>query len=86
VGWGVYVNYVFYAVWLVDAAWWRWAPDHAGRPPAVVWALRGFYFVIVLNAAVIFALGPRRALGVLMVGWLAVVWAISSRRAPAPAR
>src|SRR5829696_6401898 len=29
-GWGVYVNYVFLAVWLADAWWWRADP---ARPP-----------------------------------------------------
>jgi hypothetical protein len=83
VGWGVYVNYVFYGAWLADVIWWRRSGNPHTRPAAITWTLRGFYLVIILNAAVIFAVGPRRALGVLMVGWLAAVWAIGSRRASA---
>ena len=74
VRWGVYVNYVFYAVWLADAVWWRAAPDLSRRPAAVTWTLRAFYMVIIVNAAVVFAAGARRILGLLLVSWLARVW------------
>jgi hypothetical protein len=70
VGWGVYVNYVFYAVWLADAVWWRFSPELARRPAAVTWALRAFYLVIIVNAAVIFAAGSRRIVGLILVSWM----------------
>ncbi len=81
VGWGVYVNYLFYVVWAADAAWWRKSADVWQRPALATWTLRAFYLMIIVNAAVIFAAGPRRVLGVLMVSWLARIWAVSSRRA-----
>jgi hypothetical protein len=74
VGWGVYVNYLFFAVWLADAWWWRAGVTPAERPPAVTWMLRAFYLVIILNAAVIFAAPARRALGLLVVALLAWAW------------
>lgn len=80
VGWGVYVNYAFFAVWMADAAWWRASPDLSRRPAAVVFALRAFYLVIILNAAVIFAVGPRRVMGLVIVGWLLWVWRDSAQR------
>ena len=83
VGWGVYVNYLFYGVWAADAAWWRRSPDVWLRPALVTTILRGFYLLIIVNAAVIFAAGPRRILGILMVSWLVRIWAFSSRRPPA---
>ena len=87
VGWGVYVNYVFYAVWLADAIWWRVSPDLSRRPAAVTWALRAFYLVIILNAAVIFAAGPRRLLGLLLISWMLRVWTLTAPRAqPSPHR
>ena len=76
VGWGVYVNYVFYAVWLIDAAWWRRSPELSRRPAAVTWSLRAFYLLIILNAAVIFAAGPRRILGMLLVIWLVALFSL----------
>jgi hypothetical protein len=80
VGWGVYVNYAFFAVWLADAWLWGAAPK-AVRPAAVTWALRAFYLIIIVNAAVIFAAGPRRVVGLALVIWLATIW----RRRPTAA-
>jgi hypothetical protein len=74
-GGGVYVNYVFVAIWLIEAWWWRAYPSHYfGRPRAITWAVRGFYFVIILNAAVVFAGVPGRAIGVVLVGVLLWAW------------
>ena len=73
-GWGVYVNYAFFAVWLADAWWWRTAPAQR-RPASVTWTLRAFYIIVILNAAVVFAAGARRLLGVVLVSWLTRVWA-----------
>jgi hypothetical protein len=83
VGWGVYVNYAFYAVWLADAVWWRRSPNLWQRPANFTRMLRSFYLVIIINAAIIFAAGPRRILGILIVSWLVRMWALSSRRASA---
>jgi len=73
-GWGVYVNYLFFAVWFADAWWWRAAPARYARPMAVTWTLRAFYMIVIFNAAVIFAAGWRRVLGLLLVSWLSRVW------------
>jgi hypothetical protein len=73
-GAGLYVNYVFLGVWLADAWWWRAAASGRRRPTAVVRALRIFYVIIIFNATVVAAAGYRRALGVLLVSWLARVW------------
>jgi hypothetical protein len=74
VGWGVYVNYLFFAVWLADAWWWRAGAAPGERPRAVTWMLRTFYLVIILNAAVVFAAPARRALGLLVVAVLGWAW------------
>ena len=74
-GGGVYVNYFFVAAWLIEAWWWRAYPSlYFGRRRAITWALRAFYFVIIVNAAVVFASVPRRALGVVLVGALVWIW------------
>ena len=73
-GAGVYVNYVFLAAWLADAWWWRSSPPGHVRPAAAVWALRAFYMVIIFNAAVVFAGGLRRVVGLALVSWLARLW------------
>lgn len=81
VGSGVYVNYLFFAVWLADAWWWRTSPAGYVRPTAVTWALRGFYMIVIVNAAIVFAAGPRRVLGIALTSWLAGVWLRRARPA-----
>ena len=73
-GSGVYVNYLFFAVWLADAWWWRAAPAGYARPQSTTWLLRAFYMVIIFNAAVVFVDGLRRVFGLVIVSWLARVW------------
>ena len=75
-GGGVYVNYVFAAVWIADAVQRLVAPaSFARRSRALVWTLRAFYFVIIVNAAVIFAAPGRRWLGMVICVSLAIAWA-----------
>lgn len=82
---GIFVNYIFFAVWLADAWWWRTSPRNYVRPAAAVWTLRAFYMVIIFNAAVVFASGLRRVLGLLLVSWLARAWSPGvGRRLPSP--
>jgi hypothetical protein len=70
VGAGVYVNYVFVMVWLAELGWWRRDPSgYARRGRLVVWLLRGFYFVILVNAAVIFVRPQLRLVGLALVGF-----------------
>lgn len=80
VGWGVYVNYLFFAVWLLDLAWWQrdGAVDRRTRGATVT--LQAFYFVIIVNAAVIFAAGWRRLAGIAVVILLAAAWTTLDRQ------
>lgn len=82
-GGGVYANYFFVAVWALDTQWWRRSGGpggplsrgtSGGGSRAVTWALRAFYLIYLLNAAVVFAAGWRRALGLVLVVALAAVW------------
>ena len=70
---GVYVNYVFLGAWLADVWWWRASPG--ARPRVLVAALRAFYLLIIVNAAVVFAAGWRRAAGLAIVAALVAAWA-----------
>src|SRR5262245_37323491 len=76
-GGGVYVNYLFVAVWLIYL--WRWWTPPSKQPavvsgfsrtfagvPVVVWGLRAFFFVIIFNATVVFAVSPMRAAGIVL--------------------
>ena len=81
-GGGVFVNYLFAAIWAIDAWAWRTAARR-GRPSPAAWRwpLRIFYLVILLNAAVIFAAGIRRLLGLAIVAWLLWLWLKPDRTA-----
>jgi len=77
-GGGVYANYAFVAVWLFEV--WRWRRNstpgapHVPRARTIVWTIRIFYLVMILNAAIIFAAGWRRAAGAAIVLWLLWIW------------
>jgi hypothetical protein len=82
-GGGFWLNYAFLTAWIADAVGWRRGADW---PAAVVWTLRAFYFVVILNAAVIFAAGWRPMLGLLIVGALVIAWGTTDRGAVRPTR
>ncbi len=72
-GAGLYVNYVFLAAWLAEAVWWRAAPgSYFARSRRVTWMLRVFYFIVLVNASVIFA--TRWILGTVLMGLLLWSW------------
>ncbi len=74
-GGGLYVNYLFLAVWTADAGWWWRSPetfDH--RPQALDRAVRAFLLFMFLNGAVVFAKGPIRAVGAAAVLAVLAAW------------
>jgi hypothetical protein len=74
---GIFVNYVFLAVWIGDAAWWTFAPgSYAARARAVSYGIRGFIFFIIVNGAVVFADGWARVLGVSAVVLVIAAWSL----------
>jgi hypothetical protein len=76
-GWGgaVAANYVFLAYWAVDLWRWRTNPDGLMRQSAVIrWASRVFVLAIIVPAAIVFAAGPRRWLGALLVVAMIAAW------------
>jgi hypothetical protein len=87
-GGGYFVNYAFMAAWIAELAVWRMSPDAylrwSGWPRTV---LRAFYLVMIVNAAIVFAAGARRAIGAVIVVTLIAAWSRRSTRAdPAPKR
>lgn len=72
---GIYVNYLFLAVWLAEACWWRAAPAaYARRPRWLTWWLRGFYLLILVNATLVFASPAGRICGAPLVAALLWTW------------
>ena len=69
-GWqgGIYVNYVFLALWLADVCWWWLAPAaHASRPLRIERARLALFTFMFLNGAVVFASGIGRLVGIASV-------------------
>jgi hypothetical protein len=72
-GGGLFVNYLFVAVWAIDA-WWSHTRGDRAEVRRVRFALRIFYAIVILNASVVFARWPMRLVGVCLVVALLVAW------------
>ena len=72
-GLGLYINYLFAAIWLTDAVW-SWSNKYATRPAWITRAIRTFFWFMMVNGAVIFAQGPLRWFGLLLSVVLIACW------------
>ena len=78
-GGGVHVNYVLMAVWLAELWRWRMRPaEYFARSPTVLWGLRAFFLIIIVNAAVVFASPRTRIAGAVLTVALLLIWADGS--------
>lgn len=74
-GGGLYANYAFTLLWVVDASWWwRGLDRYETRPRAVNWAVQGFFGFMAFNGAVVFGRGAARWLGLGACLLLAATW------------
>jgi hypothetical protein len=75
VGEGIYMSYLFTAIWLADAAWWWILPrQFAARPAWIDRTLHAFMLFIVFNGMVVFEQGPIRWAGLVMFAALPAAW------------
>ena len=81
-GGGLYLNYLFTAVWTADVAYWWWAGLDAydRRPRWIGVALHGFFVFMAFNGAVVFAAGPTRQVALAVTAALALLAAARLRR------
>src|SRR5262245_38288781 len=57
-GGGLYLNYLFGAIWLLDVVmWWRRADSPKSRPRWLTRLWQGFFLFMVFNGAVVFGKG-----------------------------
>ena len=74
-GGGIYVNYLFTALWVEEVVWWWVAPtSYDARSVRVRFAVRAVFLFMIVNGAVVFVDGPMRWLGAGIVAVLLVVW------------
>ncbi|QDT16299.1 hypothetical protein [Alienimonas californiensis] len=84
-GGGVWINYLFAAVWTTDAAWWLLRPDrHAARPRWLDVTVGAFLGFIAVNGAIVFENGPTRWVGVACCAAIAAAGCVSPANAPSP--
>lgn len=68
VGWnwggGLFANYLFAVVWILDVIWWWIAPwSYRHRPAIIEWGVQGFLAFLAFNGTVIFGEGLIRWFG-----------------------
>ena len=75
-GAGLYLNYLFGAIWLVDACWWWLRPgSYRRRSRWVILAEHVFLLFMIVNGAIVFVEGWSRVLGVLIsVAGIGSLW------------
>jgi hypothetical protein len=79
-GAGLFVNYLFLAIWIVDGVWWWLAGvESGGRFGRLGWTRVGFFLFMFLNGAVVFADGWMRLIGLVAVS--VVIGALFARHA-----
>jgi len=82
-GAGLYLNYLFTIVWLLDAAWWwRDAERYRRRSALSLLLLHGFFLFIIFNATVVFEDGAMRLFGlaVTIVGCIGLAGSVRRAR------
>ena len=86
IGAGLYLNYLFTAVWVLDAAWW-WLDGASYRRRSWIGLVfvHGFFLFMIFNATVIFEDGAARFFGLVVTIVGAVgLWKAARRRRAEP--
>lgn len=74
-GGGLYINYLFLALWTADAGWWWLRPVAFDRRPRPLdHGVRAFVLFMFVNGAVVFANGAIRAVGTAAVLAVLAAW------------
>lgn len=74
-GVGLYLNYLFTAVWTTESLWRGLSPaTYAESARWMGWMVRGFFLFMICNGAVVFAHSPTRWYGLMLCILLAVCW------------
>ena len=85
VGIGIWLNYLFIIVWILDALWMNGlAKGYFSRLRAFNWMIYGFLGFIAFNGAIVFESGPVRWVGILAILVLVVIWKTRDRSRSGP--
>ena len=81
-GGGLYVNYLFALIWLVEVVWHnRWPEKYVNRPKPITWSVRLFFLFMIINGTFVFVHSNIRWLGLSLSMLLAVCWWVPASRA-----
>ena len=85
VGWsfggGIYFSYAFTVSWCLDVAWmWFNQESHRKRARWITMALHVFLLAISINGAIVFATGPIRWMGIVLLGLLGACYWLTPRQ------
>ncbi len=74
-GGGLFLNYLFAMLWVIDAlAWWRAPAGEPRWPRRWLAAWHGFFVFMLFNGTVVFGSGPVRWFGGIVCAMLAWLW------------
>jgi hypothetical protein len=86
-GAGLYLNYLFTAVWALDVIWlWRSEQTYFRRPRWGSAAIHGFMAFLFFNASVVFVSGWPRWMGLAVTVSLVTLWFTRMKRPPRQAK
>ena len=81
IGFGIWLNYIFVVVWLIDALWMSgFAKSYFARHRVFNWTIYGFLSFIAFNGAIVFESGPVRWIGILTILVLVFLWKTCGKR------
>lgn len=81
-GGGLFINYAFLAIWIVDIGWW-WLlglDSYRGRPWPLIIIWHGLLILIIFNATVVFEDGIVRWLGLAICIGLFLTWTLVAKQ------
>ncbi len=80
-GGGLFINYAFITIWVLDCLWWWRSLDaYRQRPLPLIIAWQSFLIFIIFNATVVFKTGPLRWLGLGFCLAVSILWWFTRRR------
>jgi len=81
-GGGLFINYAFLLIWIVDIAWWwlRGLSSYRSRPWPLIALWHGFIIFILFNATIVFKDGMVRWVGLVICLVLVIAWLVIAKQ------
>ena len=74
-GSGIYINYLFAAIWVFEVLWsWTRPRHYLQRSKRITWTIRAFFLFMFLNGAIIFVQNSMKWFGAALCVTLIICW------------